>query len=94
MDDKSVVTNKEPQQAWSIPQGKSFLDFFNGTQGNGVGWPKLTDAWFESTRNMCIRFQVKGSCTQRCTLAHTVKSKMSGTQETKASAKFRKIHGK
>jgi hypothetical protein len=91
MDDKSVVTNKAPQQAWSIPQGKSFLDFFNGTQGNDVGWPKLTDGRFESTRNMRIRFQVKGSCTQGCTLAHTVKSKMSGAQETQASAKFCKI---
>jgi hypothetical protein len=58
------------------------------------GWPKLTDARLELTRNMCIRFQVKGSCTQSCTLAHTVKSKMSGAQETEASAKFRKIYGK
>jgi hypothetical protein len=93
-DNKSVVTNKEPQQARSIPQGKSFLDFFNGTQGNGVGWPKLTDARFKLTRNMCVRFQVKGSCTQSCTFAHTVKSKMSGAQEAEASAEFRKIYGK
>jgi hypothetical protein len=93
-DDKSVVTNTEPQQAWSIPQGKSFLDFFNGTKGNDVGWPRLTDSRFESTRNMCVRFQVKGACTQGCTLAHTVKSKMTGAQESEVSTKFRQIYGK
>jgi hypothetical protein len=62
-DDKTVVTNKEPQQAWSVPRGKKFIDFFNGSQGNDMGWPKMADARFESTRNMCVRFQVKGSCT-------------------------------
>jgi hypothetical protein len=92
-DDKTVVTNKEPQQAWSVPRGKKFIDFFNGSQGNDMGWPKMADARFESTRNMCVRFQVKGSCTKGCTLAHTIKSKMSDAQESEVSTKFRKIYG-
>ena len=93
-DDESPVTNKEPQQAWSIPEGKAFADCFAGAQGNDSGWPKLTDVRFDTKRNMCPRFQVKGACTKDCTLAHTVKSKMSASQEAEISTRFKKIFGK
>jgi hypothetical protein len=92
-DDKTPVTNKEPQQAWSVPEGKSFASYFEGPQGNEHGWPKVNDKRFDSARCMCVRFQVKGSCTEGCTLAHIVKSKMSEEQATKVTAKFRKIYG-
>ena len=88
------VTNDEPQQSWSIPEGKAYLSYFKPGGPNDTGWPKLEDPRWESDRRMCIRFQVKGQCTGACTLAHTPKSKMSNKQETEIAARFKKIFGK
>ena len=93
-EDKSPVTNKEPHKDWQLPEGKSYIDFFKGGNGNDTGWPKLTDARFDATRNMCVRFQVKGTCTKGCTLAHTIKSKMSPSHVTEIATRFSKIYGK
>ncbi len=43
---------------------------------------------------MCIRYQVKGACTTRCTLAHVVKSKLSEKDDATITERFRKIYGK
>jgi len=88
------VTNAEPQQAWSVPEGKKYNDFFAEGGSNEYGWPKLVDARFEVPRKMCIQFQVKGACTEECTLAHVTRSKMSNKQETEVSARFKKVYGK
>jgi hypothetical protein len=87
------VTNDEPQQSWSIPEGKTYLSYFKPGGPNDTGWPKLEDPRWESDRRMCIRFQVKGQCTETCTLAHTPKSKMTSQQETEIAARFKKIFG-
>jgi hypothetical protein len=93
--EKVKVTNKEPQQDWSIPEGKSFGKYFTttGTGENDLMWPKMADERHEVEKRMCIRFQVKGHCTDKCALAHTVKSKMSNKQETEITARFKKIFG-
>jgi hypothetical protein len=69
--------NKEPQQAWSIPEGKSYLDFFGDDSPNHYGWPKLVDQRAEGPRTMCAKFQVKGQYKTGCKLAHVVRSKLS-----------------
>jgi hypothetical protein len=91
----SNVTNKEPQQAWSIPEGKAYDDFFK-TEGGGVNdlnWPKMADARHDWDKRMCVRFQVKGKCTSQCSLAHTLKSKMSSQQGKAVTDRFKKIFG-
>jgi hypothetical protein len=85
------LTNSEPQQAWSIPEGKAYKDHCQQGGANELGWPKLKDARFESDRSMCMRFQVKGECTKRCTLAHITKSKMTAKQDADGTARFKKI---
>ena len=92
--EKPVPTNnKEPQPAWSIPEGKKYLDFFTTGGENEAGWPKLYDARADRTRGMCIRYQAKGVCTTKCTLAHVVKSKLSEKDATIISDRFKKIYG-
>ena len=59
-----------------------------------TGWPKVQDTRFERPRSLCIRFQVKGACTEGCSLAHITKSQMSNKQETDVAAKFRAVYGK
>jgi hypothetical protein len=83
------VTNPEPQQDWSIPEGKTFLEFFGkkSTVEQGA-WPRLADPRFDEPKSMCIRYQVKGKCTNRCTLAHLPKSKMSAKIETAITARI------
>ncbi len=90
------VTNTEPQQAWSIPEGKTYDEYFSTNGGGGVNdqnWPKMTDDRHDSDRRMCIRFHVKGECTNQCTLAHTLKSKMSSRQRTTVAERFKAIFG-
>ena len=91
----SQVKNKEPQQAWSIPEGKEYQAYFpNSGEGiNQSGWPKMTDKRHDADKRMCIRFQVKGKCTAQCSLAHIVKSDMTDKQETEVTARFKKIFG-
>ena len=88
------VTSAEPQQAWSAPEGKKCNDFFAEGGSNEHGWPKLVDARFEVPRKMCVQFQVKGACTEECTLTHITRSRMTNKQETEVSARFKKAHGK
>jgi hypothetical protein len=91
--DKQEVTNPEPQQDWSVPEGKTFLEFFGKKSTIDQGaWPRLVDPRFDEPKSMCVRYQVKGKCTHRCTLAHVPKSKMSAKIETAITAKFRKIY--
>jgi hypothetical protein len=89
---KDLAPNPEPQQAWSIPEGKAFNDFFTIGGINEKGWPRLADPRFDSDRSMCLRFQVKGECTTACTLAHTPRNKMSNKQETDIAARFKAIY--
>ena len=91
---QATASNPEPQQAWSIPQGKKYLDFFAMGSPHETGWPKVQDTRFERPRSLCIRFQVKGACTEGCSLAHITKSQMSNKQETDVAAKFRAVYGK
>ena len=60
---------------------------------NETGWPKVTGPRFDKLRTMYIRFQVKGTCTEGCSLVHIAKSKMSNKQETNITAKFRAVYG-
>jgi hypothetical protein len=93
--EKPIATaNKEQQPAWSIPEGKTYMDFFAPGGANEGGWPKLYDARYDKERSMCIRYQVKGACTTRCTLAHVVKSKLSEKDDATITERFRKIYGK
>ena len=46
---------------------------------------------YESARSMCIRYQVKGSCTKECTLVHVVMSKLSNENKNDITAKLRLI---
>ena len=89
-----MVSNAEPQQAWLVPYGKRYLDFFAMGSVNKTGWPKVNDPRFDKPRSMCIQFQVKGTRTEGCSLAHITKSKMSNKQETDVTAKFRAVYGK
>ena len=60
---------------------------------NKIGLPKVTDPRFDKPRAMCIRFQVKRTCIEGCSLAHIIKSKMSNKQDTAIMAKFRTVYG-
>jgi hypothetical protein len=88
------VVNKEPQHAWSIPEGKTYQDFFSENSPHKMGWPKLVDPRAEGPRQMCVSFQVKGHCTKKCTRAHVSRSKLSSKQETDITSRFKSIYGK
>jgi hypothetical protein len=70
------------------------MDFFAPGGANKGGWPKLYDARYDRERSMCIRYQVKGACTTRCTLAHGIKSKLSAKDDATITERFKKIYGK
>jgi hypothetical protein len=89
-----ATTNKEQQPAWSIPAGKTYMDFFAPGGASEGGWPKLYDARYDREPSMCIRYQVKGACTTRCTLAHVIKSKLSAKDDATITERFKKIYGK
>ena len=63
--------------------GKRYLDFFAMGSAHETGWPKVQDPRFDRPHSLCIRFQVKGSCT-----------KMTNKQETDVMAKSRAVYGK
>ena len=74
---------------------KRYLDFFAMGSPHETGWPKVQNPRFKKPRSLsCIRFQVKGSCTEGCRLAYITKSKMTNKQETDVTAKFKAVYGK
>ena len=88
-----VVDNPEPHKAWQLPEGKTYVEIFDKGGPNDTGWPRMSDPRHEGDRSMCLRYQVKGACTTRCSLAHVVKSKLSTKNESTIDARFKKIYG-
>ena len=88
-----MVKNPETQKAWLIPEGKTYFEIFEKGGANESGWPKFMDKRHETERSLCLRYQVKGKCTTKCTLAHVAKSTMSETKETTIAARFKSIYG-
>ena len=82
--------------AWRLPEGKEYSNFFNparaSTKENAVGWPKVPHHKDPARdRFMCIKYQVKGSCRVSCRLTHVVPSRMEGTTKATVGARFKEI---
>ena len=88
--------NPSVVDGWKLPEGKAYGDFFNPTKpaikANSVGWPKFphhTDPSKE--RFLCIKYQVKGSCSAKCRLSHVIPTKMEGATKTAVDTRLRGI---
>jgi hypothetical protein len=93
-DAPTPVINPERQQEWEIPAGKLYTDFFPKGAPSQTGWPKQIDPRYDTPRGMCLRFQVKGKCTAKCSMAHVVRSAMTAKDETEVAARIKRILGK
>jgi hypothetical protein len=74
-------TNPSIVASWSLPEGKNYNDFFNPREiekkPNTLGWPKFPHHKFPSkSKNLCLKYQTKGSCLSTCFMAHADPSKM------------------
>lgn len=86
-------TNPEHQKVFSVPAGKTYTEFFDSGGENATGWPKLRDPRLSGIKSLCVRYQVNGSCTSSCTLAHVPISKMSDKTAAELAARIKKIYG-
>ena len=87
------VKNSEVEKAWGIPEGQTYIELFPRSSPNLLGWPKFADPRHHpAERPLCVRFHSTGICRKKCTLAHTLKSKMSAKEEVAVSSRFREVY--
>ena len=96
---RAPIGNREVARApiWAVPTGRLYEDFFPRGSPNLVGWPLLPDTRHADgrTRQMCVKFQVQGSCTiSRCPSSHYPKSDMTPADKATVTARFRTIFGR
>jgi hypothetical protein len=91
---REAHVNPEAQPDWAIPEGKTYGSFFPRASPNQTDWPRMTEIRHATMRSMCVRFQAKGQCTVKFSLAQVPRSKMTDKEEVGIAARFKKIYGK
>jgi hypothetical protein len=92
-------TNPEPIEAWGLPTGKKFSDFFDTQnpehKGNLEGWPKLPHHFQKDTvRPMCLHYQAQKRCKKgaKCYMAHANPVMMDAVPKKIAGEKFKEVY--
>jgi hypothetical protein len=91
------TTNPSMMTSWSLPNGKTYNDFFNPREPekkpNTQGWPKFPHHKFPSkTKNLCLKYQAKGACLSACFMAHVNPLKMETSAKQLVESQFKEIY--
>jgi hypothetical protein len=92
-------TNPNPQEAWGLPTGKKFSDFFDtkdpACKDNLTGWPKFPHHHLKDTvRPMCLHYQTQGKCLKggKCFMAHVNPNLMDASPKDAVRSKFKELY--
>ena len=91
--------NPHPVAAWALPEGKTFIDFFDSRsetlKQNLAGWPKLKHHDPATTKDkcLCVKYQCIGSCVPKCFLSHVDPEQMPEATKKAVEDKFKLIFG-
>jgi hypothetical protein len=89
--------NKHVYADWLIEKGADFLDLFKDRAPGARNWPKFLDARLPKKNRMtksapmCVRFQMTGTCTYGCQLAHIFAKDMSQPEFNQADRIFKEV---
>ena len=89
--------NPNTVQAWRLPTGKTFTDFFDTTvpskRANTTDWPKLPHHKTPSKlKSLCLKYQSKGSCSALCYPSHMDPAKMESATKNTTDDHFKAIY--
>ena len=90
--------NPAPVEAWCLPSGKNFSEFFNtrdeALKANFTGFPKFKHhrKSVASPKPLCAKYQAVGKCRGACPYAHVAPGNMSPANKDEVSARFKKIY--
>jgi hypothetical protein len=87
----------KPQEAWYIPPGKMYKEFFDTTnpetRKNRTGWPRVKHHRYPSSlKPICIKYQALKRCKKICSMAHIHPAKLGGDAKVKIQQKFQAIY--
>ena len=89
--------NKYVYAAWAVAKGVDFLDLFKDRAPGARNWPKFLDARLPKKNRMtksaplCVRFQMVGTCTYGCQLAHVYAKNMSQPEFNQADRIMKEV---
>jgi hypothetical protein len=89
--------NPNPKEAWCIPPGKMYKDFFDTTnpetRENRTGWPRVKHHRYPSSlKPLCIKYQALKRCKKICPMAHIDPAKLGDDAKGKIQQKFQAIY--
>ena len=95
------TTNPSPEAAWTLPEGKSFKDFFDKSveslKPNVVDWPKFKhhdpSVRGSKMKTLCLKYQCLGRCENKCSFAHADPGKMTDAAKKPLDDRFKLIFG-
>jgi hypothetical protein len=90
-------TNPSVVTSWLLPERKTYNDFFKlrepEKKPNTIGWPWFPHHKFTSkTKNLCLKYQVKGSCSSACFMAHVDPAKMESAAKKLVDEHFKEVY--
>ena len=90
-------TNPNPQEAWCIPVGKQYRDFFDTTnpetRENRTGWPEVKHHRYPSQlKSLCIKYQSLKKRKKNCQLAHIDASNIDEATTARINQKFLTVY--
>jgi hypothetical protein len=90
--------NPSPVQAWCLPSGKNFSEFFNtrdeALKANFTGFPKFKHhrKSVVGPKPLCAKYQAVGKCRGGCPYAHVSPASMSPANKEDVSSRFKNIY--
>jgi hypothetical protein len=89
--------NPNMVSSWRLPEGKTYKDYFNPSEPekklNTLGWPKFPHHKFPSkSKNLCLKYQAKGSCSSACFMAHVDPSTMESAAKKLVEDRFLEVY--
>ena len=89
--------NAAQVEAWKIPEGKAFRDFWNASSEQGKAniarLPVVPHHIHRGTKKpLCVKYQSAGACTERCQFAHVNPTRLGDQDKTAADNAFKKAY--
>jgi hypothetical protein len=91
------TSNPSIVATWQLPEGKTYNDFFNPREpekkANTLGWPRFPHHKFSNkSKNLCLKYQTKGTCSSACFMAHVDPAKMDSTAKQLVEDRFKAVY--
>jgi hypothetical protein len=89
-------TNPNIVQAWTLPEGKDYRDYFDSRnpegKENAAGWPKFAHQKNpERMKGLCLKCQTNGKCVANCCMAHVDLETMDSTKRKTMDDRFKAL---